>query len=556
MWNVMDGIKQAVSKFGIEDRSEASSLVSDRRTTRRDLCFRLLKRKGAVLVLVWSFCGLFTLNFIMSGNNRERNFLSFIELHVSPLMVMAMCTFLYPFFGLLADLWCGRYEMIKWSLRALWASFILYCLAEVLLKSVHLTKKQFQHSRYILGLVAYVIISLGLGGFLANIFQLGIDQLVDAASCEIMLFLRWFSWLWLLNATLQALSQSCLCADYEVVGTFVLPALMTLAVVMDVLFNHWLVKEPPRSSPFLLIYKVFRYAMKNKYPRLRSAFTYWEDKPYTRIDLAKEKYGGPFTTEQVEDIKTFFRIVSIIVSSAFFVGVYLSIYPAYDKVWCHLKDEDFVYYSEASCGLFVKNCLSRISVHYSGHCIVIVAVPLFEFILYPLLERCCTTVSLRKVSVGLCIITLSLGACTAIEFVANHQNIAANGTTSCPLTGQPQCNTLPLDYKWIAFPFIASSIGQFLLLTSAGEFLCSQSPYSLKGFLFGLAYGCTGFFAILGYGMMQLIAKIAVKWAPSSHGCLSWYLLMALLFILGTLCIFFAVLKCYKKRTRDDDDDY
>jgi len=54
--------------------------------------------------------------------------------------------------------------------------------------------------------------------------------------------------------------------------------------------------------------------MNYKYPRQRSAFTYWEDKIPSRIDLAKSKYGGPFTTEQVEDVKTFFRILVIIFS--------------------------------------------------------------------------------------------------------------------------------------------------------------------------------------------------------------------------------------------------
>ena len=64
-----------------------------------------------------------------------------------------------------------------------------------------------------------------------------------------------------------------------------------------------------------LIYQVLKYAAKNRHPRLRSVFTYWEDKPYSRIDLGKNKYGGPFTTEQVEDVKTFFRILTVQVIS-------------------------------------------------------------------------------------------------------------------------------------------------------------------------------------------------------------------------------------------------
>ena len=58
-----------------------------------------------------------------------------------------------------------------------------------------------------------------------------------------------------------------------------------------------------------------KYAIKNKQPRCRRAFTYCEDDLPSRIDFGKSKYGGPFTTEQVEDVKTFFRLLPIILLS-------------------------------------------------------------------------------------------------------------------------------------------------------------------------------------------------------------------------------------------------
>ena len=74
-----------------------------------------------------------------------------------------------------------------------------------------------------------------------------------------------------------------------------------------------LIKEPLTTNPFRLIHNVLKYASKTKHPRLRSAFTYCEDDPPSRIDFGKSKYGGPFTTEQVEDVKTFFRVLGIII---------------------------------------------------------------------------------------------------------------------------------------------------------------------------------------------------------------------------------------------------
>ena len=80
-------------------------------------------------------------------------------------------------------------------------------------------------------------------------------------------------------------------------------------------FDSMLLKEPVTQNPFKLIHKVIRYAINNKYPAYRSAFTYCEDELPSRIDFGKSKYGGPFTIEQVEDVKTFFRIL---------VGIFLS----------------------------------------------------------------------------------------------------------------------------------------------------------------------------------------------------------------------------------------
>ena len=56
-------------------------------------------------------------------------------------------------------------------------------------------------------------------------------------------------------------------------------------------------------------YSVVRYAIKHKHPECRSTFTYCEDEPPSRMDFGKSKYGGPCTTEQVEDVKTFLRLI-------------------------------------------------------------------------------------------------------------------------------------------------------------------------------------------------------------------------------------------------------
>ncbi len=58
-----------------------------------------------------------------------------------------------------------------------------------------------------------------------------------------------------------------------------------------------------KENPYKLVYGVISFAIKHKKPIRRSAFTYCDDERPSRLDFAKQIYGGLFTTEQVEDVK-------------------------------------------------------------------------------------------------------------------------------------------------------------------------------------------------------------------------------------------------------------
>ena len=99
----------------------------------------------------------------------------------------------------------------------------------------------------------------------------------------------------------------CLPEKYRIVGKLVMCIYLSIALSSMLMFNHWLVKEPVTQNPFKLFYSVVRYAIKHKHPECRSAFTYCEDEPPSRMNFGKSKYGGLFTIEQdlVEDFCDF-----------------------------------------------------------------------------------------------------------------------------------------------------------------------------------------------------------------------------------------------------------
>ena len=83
--------------------------------------------------------------------------------------------------------------------------------------------------------------------------------------------------------------------------------------------KHWFIIDTARTNHYKLVYRVTKFARQHKVPIRRSAFAYCEDDIPSGLDLGKNKYGGPFTTEQVEDVKAFYGILKTI----FMLGIIL-----------------------------------------------------------------------------------------------------------------------------------------------------------------------------------------------------------------------------------------
>ena len=91
-----------------------------------------------------------------------------------------------------------------------------------------------------------------------------------------------------------------------VAGIYSIP--LTLIIISDCLCQHWLDRTHKVTNPIKLIIQVLNYTRKHRYPERRSAFTYLDEEQPTRMDFGKEKFGGPFTEEEVVDFKTILRL--------------------------------------------------------------------------------------------------------------------------------------------------------------------------------------------------------------------------------------------------------
>ena len=157
-------------------------------------------------------------------------------------------------------------------------------------------------------------------------------------------------------------------------GAFIV---ITIIVCMTIFFDKNFERIVVlKRNPYKMVYLVLKYAWKNKHLGKRSAFTHWENKIPSRIDLGKQKYGGPFTEEEVEDTKTFWRIVAVLLST---FGIFIPYYTIIFDVLSYINNLDGATTTLNGYGSFAL---------WTGFGkIIIIIVPFLELIIIPLFPK-------------------------------------------------------------------------------------------------------------------------------------------------------------------------
>jgi hypothetical protein len=101
---------------------------------------------------------------------------------------------------------------------------------------------------------------------------------------------------------------------FALVATVLFITLMAVLLLIGCLKRQWFHIEPGRQNPYKTVYNVINFAKSHKHPLRRSAFTHNDNYIPSRLDFAKERFGGPFTTEQVENVKIFLRMLAILLA--------------------------------------------------------------------------------------------------------------------------------------------------------------------------------------------------------------------------------------------------
>ena len=270
--------------------------------------------------------------------------------------------------------------------------------------------------------------------------------------------------------------------------------------------NHFEIHQM-KINPFKTIFQVLKYNFTHNLPVRRSALTYWETNIPSRIDFGKHKYGGPFTNEEVEDMKSFFRLLLLMIS---LFGFFLA-----------LDTQSFTttfMIQRIGCPKLILLFLFVVNSDHIKIFIALIGIPMYHFLLKKYFLRYIPNL-LTRIGIGLflCLIKESFNpfliyitnpsptnqgviqcdlkalglfsgdnsSSITLCLIANENVLQENGTC------HHICPEIVKEYNLfylLIIPQIIEGLTSLLVFMTVLEFICAQAPHTMKGLLIGVWY--------------------------------------------------------------------
>ena len=467
---------------------------------------------------------------------------------------------LYPLFGLLADLVLSRYKVIV--VGCLTMSLGLAGAAVYVLISIFINRFGNHNVALVVGMILLAVIIGSLGMIDANALQFGMDQLMEASGNQLSNFVNWYFWviqLGLLLVTLIGGAMLLTCFEriytvrqlmedaygihYIMLEALIIGAILTFIALLILLTNRQSINTARiLGNPLKNILFVLRYSWKHKCPENRSAFTYWEEDIPKRIDLGKHKYGGPFTNEEVENVKTFFRILFLLLS--------LFGYHFTDDTFSLSQQLKLQYGCPSNASLVFVTCPYVIPAVF-----LVIFIPFYQTKAIQSLLKSLRLTMIKRMWLGLFICALQV-FCELIIFRVNytqddsslvHVDLTMFQCHLMQFPNQTLYTVYPVNhsvYFYLVIPQFLSGLAELLVFMTALEFICAQAPQTMQGLLIGLWYGTHS----IRYLLVAILEDFATKKADF------WYIHQAckgVVIVISLMLYSFAAWH-YKKRARDE----
>lgn len=473
---------------------------------------------------------------------------------------------LLPVVGFMADVYCGRHRIIFISLCLLLFGIALLSIVSVQFFS-HFAMTPFSNIRqnnapfYAFAIAGLLFVIAGVFGYNATIIQFGLDQLLEAPSDHLGLFIHWIEYFTFLGmATGQAIiSVLYNCKSNAIVYVmFSLPLLFMCILSVMLIFTcwkrHWFYTEPVQNNPYKIVIKVLNFARKHKFPLQRSAFTYSDDEELSRIDFGKERYGGPYKTEQVEDVKALLRILIVLFALGPVFAMEVPTTTVLPIFINHIVKEGN--YSFCDWKRVV------IDAYFLRFLMIVIAFPLYIWLIYSVLRQCIPKLFIR-LCIGIVTLLASLQFVFLVELLGHYFYYKDHGHgVLCmfrEMKHKHYDHHIGLPWAVTLMPTFLTELGLTVIVTTVNEFISAQSPQTMKGLLIGVLFAIRGIFkviitvAILPFSVNEIWeSRQMIDNPPPIFSCGFGYLLFICTTGLIGFVLFLVVARRYKYRKRDD----
>ena len=445
----------------------------------------------------------------------------------------------YPLVGWIADTKIGRGRAVFVGLWVGWTGTLLQSLSSC-----------FQYSscgvmasvgRYGLSPLALVCLVISVNLFYVILLAYGMDQLIGASSIKVRTFIYWFVWVIFLGGNIPSYVGFLPVTKYHT-GMLSMSAiafgLFTLSLCLHFKF-HDRFDNMTISNPYKLVYNVVKFTIRNKYPKNRSALTYWENEVPKRIDFAKNKYGGPYSHEDVESVKTFFRILAVLATLSFFL---ISLDPFVTGITELVK--------QFNGG---NNGNVQFVTWFIGDNTILIAVPVLQFIILPLFPKLEYFLinSLKGLGLAMICLIFSILSVFLIDLIGRLMTVGPH--INCFLTWTAQDPIINISYWVLLIPSILAGAADALSYLCTFEFLCSQAPFGMHGMLIGLFWFLRAICLNISSGITLAFHHGRAINGPSVLSCTTWFaLLFGLIAVIGFI-MYILVSRWYVLRVRNDD---
>ena len=502
---------------------------------------------------------------------------------IASFVILGLLFLSYPLLGYIADVCLTRYRTLKSSFIFLIVGCTIGLIVFLVILPVSLTEmleqrslfnkdKNYVHAALVVSasIPLIALITTGVGLFEANAIQFGLDQLLEAPTPKLIAFINWYYWthnvvqLVVMYLTMgwkltQAILHSISSYEAHLIKNslfFTAVAIIGLAAVGSLVLLHrskrHLYVLRAGLNPFKNIYKVLKYSWNHKVPEHRSAFTYWEEDIPRRIDMGKNKYGGPFTNEEVEDTKTLLRILPLLLC---LFGYHLAGdgYSAPDQL------------QRTSCPSLPVLLLIVLNPLHMSTLVVVVGIPLYRLIINKCSRYIKKVRMLTKMWMGLYLSLVQVVFYIIVvinhnsKYWLQHSSVARVlnsgqyyrydpedlcykmkfGFSKNATTDNPVDNT----YLWFIIPQLLNGLSSLLVSMTVFEFICAQAPRTTQGLLIGLWYATFSIRYLL-VGLVDAFIFEKTSWLIFEG--------VKVFLILVSLVLFSCVSRRYRHRQRDE----